>query len=82
MSKLNLDVFEYRSLLEFKPITEGGLGTEPPAAVGYRVWERSPQPWAIFRNFLEKNYFKSIGSHFVRIQSHLKVLHFQHLKAN
>ena len=50
MPKLNLDVFEYRSLLKFKPITEKGLGTELPAAVGYGVW-------AIFRNFLEKKLF-------------------------
>ena len=30
--------------------------------------------WAIFRNSLQKSCFNTIGSHFVRIQSHLKVL--------
>ena len=28
-------------------ITDGGLGAEPAGARGYRVWKRSPHPWAI-----------------------------------
>ena len=36
----------------------------------------APSRWAIFRNFLEKSHFNTIGSHFARIQSHLKVLDF------
>ena len=37
---------------------------------------KAPSRWAIFREFLEKNYFDTIGSYFARIRSHLKVLDF------
>ena len=37
------------------------------------VWERSPQPTAIFSNsFGKKSYFVAVESHFKRVKSHLK----------
>ena len=55
-------------------ITDGGLGAEPPAATG--VWRQTPYRWAIFVRFWKKSYFNPIGSHFVRVHSHLKELNF------
>ena len=52
-------------------------GAEPYAARGYGIWGKVPRRWAIFRYFLEKkSYFNTIGSHFARIHSLLKVLDF------
>ena len=39
------------------------------------VWGQSPQPLVDLR-FGEKSYFNPIGSHFVRVHSHLKKLDF------
>ena len=41
-----------RKVVYHKRCTEGGLGVEPPEALG--VWGRSPQPLGDFLCFLEK----------------------------
>ena len=44
----------------FKRITDGDLGTKPPVVGRF------------FGFFFKKNYFNAIGSHFARVQNHLK----------
>ena len=52
-----------------------GRNLQPPVAMG--VWGQSPQALGDFCKFLEnKSYFNPIGSHFARVQSHLKELDF------
>ena len=41
-------------LVLLKRTTGGGLGAKAPAARGYVMWRRIPQPLIDFRNFLEK----------------------------
>ena len=58
----------YSSL--FKRITDGDLETKPPVAGRF------------FEIFLKKGYFNAFGSHFERVQNHLKEVDYYHLKAN
>ena len=51
-----------------------GRSPQPPEAMG--SVGKAPSRCAIFRNFLEKSYFNTIGAHFARIQSQLKVVDF------
>ena len=72
MSQLG-DVCRVKKCIETQKYHRRGLGAEPPAAEGYGG--KAASRWATFRNFLEKkSCFTTIGSHFARIQSHLKVL--------
>ena len=65
-------------LVQLKRITDGGLKAKPPAAGGY--WGPRAKPPAASRFFCsffgKKSYFNAIGSHFARVQSHLKELKF------
>ena len=45
---------ELSKLVLLKGIKDGGPSAGPPAAGGFGVLGRSPQPWAIFCNFLVK----------------------------
>ena len=54
----------------------GTWGRSPQPLVAMGVWGQCPQPLGNFCKFLEKNYFNPIGSHFARVQSHLKELDF------
>ena len=56
-----------------------GQSPQPPEAIV--VWGEAPSRRAFFCSFLKKSCFNAIGSHFARIQSHLKILDFEHLKA-
>ena len=54
-------------------MTDGGVRAEPPAAGSYGgVGAKPPAAGRFFVIFWKKNYFNTIGSHFARIQSHLK----------
>ena len=59
VSKLG-ELCKLTSLL--KRITDGDLGTKPPVAGRF------------FGILLKKSYFNAIGSHFARVQNHLKEL--------
>ena len=61
-----------------------GSGTEPPSAGGYGgLGSKPPAAGRFFVIFWKKKLsVNTIGSQFARIQSHLKVLYFWHLKAN
>ena len=53
------------------------MGTEPPAAAGYGgLWAEPPAAGRFLLVFGKKCYFNPIGSHFARVQSHLKELDF------
>ena len=73
MSKLE-DVLS--KLVQLKRITER-FGVELPAAEGYEgLWAKPQATERFFVIFWKKNYFNAIGSHFARVQSHLKELDF------
>ena len=60
-----------------------GLGAGLPAAGGFGSLAAKPPAVKRFLViFWKKSYFNAIGSHFARVQSHLKALDFWHLKAN
>ena len=50
--------------------------TEPPAADGYGGLGAKPPAAGRFLFFGQKSYFNLFGSHFARVQSHLKELDF------
>ena len=78
-------VFFLFCVLVDRPIGRSIAPPPPPFAWLRYWWGRSPSRWAIFRNFLEKKAILiplEYISHVFTIQSHLKVLDFQHLKAN
>ena len=52
-------------LAQVKRITNGALGAKPPAA------------WRFVVIFGKKTYFNAVGSHFARVQNHLKELDFE-----
>ena len=60
-----------------KPLTGWGLGTELPAAGGYRgVGAKPPAAGQVFVILWKKNYFNATGLHFAHFQSRLKELNF------
>ena len=65
------------STLVYSNVPQTGVwGRIPQPPVAMRVWDKAPQPLGDFCKFLEKSYFNPIGSHFARVQSHLKELDF------
>ena len=47
------------------------------------IWGRSHQSLGdVLEFFWKKSYFNAIGSHFARVQNHLKEVDYQHVKAN
>ena len=63
-----------RKLLQTKRITDEGLGAESPVRGSLRGLGANPT--AAGRLFEIKSDFNAIGSHFARVQSHLKELDF------
>ena len=71
------------ALVQPKRITDRVLGrsSQQPETMGSEG--EAPSHWAISCNFLDENcYFNAAGSHFARVQNHLKEINFQHLKNN
>ena len=46
------------------------------------IWGRSPKSLGDFLEFFGKKAINAFGSHFARVQNHLKEVDYQHLKAN